>query len=842
MNEEINVDVESLNPFTRFIYTIGELPSSYLMSMTYEEQLIWLCNYLAETVIPTVNNNGQAVSELQNLYIQLQNYVNHYFDNLDIQNEINTKLDEMASDGTLLNLIKGYIDPIYQAYENEINNAINIIDNKVNAVIDNNPIPVSSTSDMTDETKIYINTTDGYWYYYNGTAWTQGGVYQASQLGEKQITNYNIKDKNVLLEKIFWKNNLLDVADSVLYNKKFLGYNTSTYVPSDPVDSDSTIVAYFNDISTLPDTISYVVTNTTSNTSCYAYIQSGTSTRFNVAGSAADGTNVSSGSYTKANNILTLNIRKLKATYSKMAITLDKNYPYVYEGVYTPTKTEVEYHQNIQGSNIKGYVTTDKIALNKENLINDTSISFINNARTIGYDSDTRTLSTQADLNYNIINIDLSTLNNSYTGIRVKFPFTIATAPNTNLIVGYDTGNYAANLNISNIINGNYVENGYLNVNKVIEYFSFIDITNVAITVENVNTDLLIYNLIDKNNNPNNLFGADFDILLPNKLKGVSNKKLLLFHNNIVRNCNTDKTQEIRLSNADKNLPDVSIIERTTQNFNSTYQLYSSDTNIPTLNKTISIDIVPSNAGNGTNKKILLIGDSFTARGVYPKHIYDLFQDDVMDVTFLGTQGNDNYKTEGYSGWRAYTFVNCASGSDDVQTLSGTNPFYNPSTQTFDFSYYMENHNYADVDYVFINLGTNDITRGNHESDSDILDYYDTMINSIQSFNSSIKIGVWLPPLRGINNNYGSLQSKNNAMRMTKLLIDNYSNQENNGIYLIPVYTQIDPNRDYTMESYTVDSNYTTNVITDTIHCANSGMNKIGDVIYYWIKYFASIE
>ena len=91
MNENLDIDVKTLKPFTRFIYTIGELPSSYLMSMTYEEQLIWLCNYLTTTVIPTINNNAEAVREVQNLVLELQTYINNYFDNLDVQEEINNR-------------------------------------------------------------------------------------------------------------------------------------------------------------------------------------------------------------------------------------------------------------------------------------------------------------------------------------------------------------------------------------------------------------------------------------------------------------------------------------------------------------------------------------------------------------------------------------------------------------------------------------------------------------------------------------------------------------------------------------------------------------------------------
>ena len=41
------------------------------------------------------------------------------------------------------------------------------------------PEVVSSTSDMTDQDRVYVLTTDGYWYYYNGAEWTRGGEYGA---------------------------------------------------------------------------------------------------------------------------------------------------------------------------------------------------------------------------------------------------------------------------------------------------------------------------------------------------------------------------------------------------------------------------------------------------------------------------------------------------------------------------------------------------------------------------------------------------------------------------------------------------------------------------------------
>lgn len=103
------INVENLKPFPKFCYTIGMIPSSYKESLTYEEQLMWFCNYLENTVIPTVNNNGMAVEELQNLLVQLKDYVDNYFDNLDIQTEIDNKLDDMAESGQLAEIIAIYI-------------------------------------------------------------------------------------------------------------------------------------------------------------------------------------------------------------------------------------------------------------------------------------------------------------------------------------------------------------------------------------------------------------------------------------------------------------------------------------------------------------------------------------------------------------------------------------------------------------------------------------------------------------------------------------------------------------------------------------------------------------
>lgn len=122
------------NIINKFCYTIGMIPTSYKVSLTYEEQIIAIGHYLEETVIPALNNNAEAVAELQNLFIELKNYVNNYFDNLDVQNEINNKLDQMAESGQLTDIIAQYLSlagVIAFNTVNDMKNANNLVNGSI---------------------------------------------------------------------------------------------------------------------------------------------------------------------------------------------------------------------------------------------------------------------------------------------------------------------------------------------------------------------------------------------------------------------------------------------------------------------------------------------------------------------------------------------------------------------------------------------------------------------------------------------------------------------------------------------------------------------------------------
>lgn len=73
-------------------------------------------------IINSVNTSGSQVETLTNAFNNLQDYVNNYFNNLDVQNEINNKLDEMAQDGTLQNIIEEYLNLGVIFHYDNINN------------------------------------------------------------------------------------------------------------------------------------------------------------------------------------------------------------------------------------------------------------------------------------------------------------------------------------------------------------------------------------------------------------------------------------------------------------------------------------------------------------------------------------------------------------------------------------------------------------------------------------------------------------------------------------------------------------------------------------------------
>lgn len=96
-----------LPPFKAWL--ASNIPAVYDNTMTYYEELCALIKYLQDVVIPALNHNAEAVTTIATAVEQLQKYVEDYFKNLDVQEEINNKLDAMVESGEFQELVGEYL-------------------------------------------------------------------------------------------------------------------------------------------------------------------------------------------------------------------------------------------------------------------------------------------------------------------------------------------------------------------------------------------------------------------------------------------------------------------------------------------------------------------------------------------------------------------------------------------------------------------------------------------------------------------------------------------------------------------------------------------------------------
>ena len=102
---------KNVPPFVRFC--TASVPMVFDNSMSYYECLCALTNYIQKDLVEVVNNNAELQAQLNVKFDELKAFVDNYFENLDVQEEINNKLDEMVEDGTLEEIIGHYITENY---------------------------------------------------------------------------------------------------------------------------------------------------------------------------------------------------------------------------------------------------------------------------------------------------------------------------------------------------------------------------------------------------------------------------------------------------------------------------------------------------------------------------------------------------------------------------------------------------------------------------------------------------------------------------------------------------------------------------------------------------------
>lgn len=100
-----------------------------------------------------------------------------------------------------------------------INELRSELKSEINSLASGSPLVASSVDEMTDTKRVYVNTTDGNWYYYNGTEWVQGGIYQSTSDTENLINLYPKYTTNDIVNSFFKELYLTGINNSYKLNK-----------------------------------------------------------------------------------------------------------------------------------------------------------------------------------------------------------------------------------------------------------------------------------------------------------------------------------------------------------------------------------------------------------------------------------------------------------------------------------------------------------------------------------------------------------------------------------------------------------------------------------------------
>ena len=95
-------------PFVQYCAQL--VPTVFDDSLSYYEALCALAKWMQDNLVNVVNNNADVTEAYIKKTDELQEYVANYFENLDVQEEIDNKLDEMVEAGTLQEIVASYLD------------------------------------------------------------------------------------------------------------------------------------------------------------------------------------------------------------------------------------------------------------------------------------------------------------------------------------------------------------------------------------------------------------------------------------------------------------------------------------------------------------------------------------------------------------------------------------------------------------------------------------------------------------------------------------------------------------------------------------------------------------
>lgn len=147
----------------------------------------------------------------------------------DVRNAIYTGIKQCYDDA----IANGHTDmEVAQARNmyknlNERLNAENAdLKNQVKGLASGSPLVASSVDEMTDKNRVYVNTSNGHWYYHDGSAWIDSGVYQATEVATNSINTSHFNE--LISSNICVYNNAFDLLKYTLHEDEYCQIKSSS--------------------------------------------------------------------------------------------------------------------------------------------------------------------------------------------------------------------------------------------------------------------------------------------------------------------------------------------------------------------------------------------------------------------------------------------------------------------------------------------------------------------------------------------------------------------------------------------------------------------------------------
>lgn len=305
----------------------------------------------------------------------------------------------------------------------------------------------------------------------------------------------------------------------------------------------------------------------------------------------------------------------------------------------------------------------------------------------------------------------------------------------------------------------------------------------------------------------------------------ITNKCSYITEYNVLWTCDIGESLERKYS--------LTATEDMIGDYELTVSVYDNALNL-LAEKTCTLSVVEGKLKEGFS--LLQIGDSLSCDGMLYRRLQGLAED---QISFNGTRSIEGFRMEGRIAFSANDYLN--ETAYKVDEGEECHPFYNPATESFDWSYYQEMTGFI-PDVVQIFLGTNNIQAGESNAD-DIV----ALVDAIRSVDVMTPIYVVNTIYQGSQNGLGSWKTEHGEylskgwnkqeqdLAVFNLMVDlSEKLADYEDVYLVPAGISMDSEYNYDSAEQAVNpySESTEIYESDPVNPNKAGYYQIADVMF----------